>query len=93
MVVQMEDNQELSRGKYKAQHKDIKDQVFANDDHIILQKIKEKATYMKHAQKDAKAMQERSAWGLKSEDNEPSINDCLEQKCTSFLQLEEIQGS
>ena len=38
-------------------------------------------------------MQERSGWGLKSEDNEPSINDRLEQKCTFFWRLEEIWGS
>ena len=68
----------------------MKDQVFANDDHITLKKIKEKATNMKRAWKDAKAMQGRSGWGLKSEDNEPSINDRLEQKCGFFWRLEEI---
>ena len=32
IVAWIEDNQELLRGKQTAWHKDIKDQVFANDD-------------------------------------------------------------
>ena len=49
MVAWMEDNQELLRGKQATWYKDIKDQVFVNDDHITLKKIKEKATNMKRA--------------------------------------------
>ena len=90
MVAWMEDNQELLRGKQAAWHKDIKAQVFGNDNHITLKKIKEKAANMKRAWKDAKAMQELSGWGLKFEDNEPSINDRLEQKSGFFWRLEEI---
>ncbi|KAF8455706.1 hypothetical protein BGX38DRAFT_1266988 [Terfezia claveryi] len=48
---------------------------------------------IKKAWKDAKGMQTCSGWGVKSEDNEQSINDILERKYPFFWCLEEIWGS
>ena len=56
----MEDNQELLRGKQRAWHKVAKDEVFANEVHITVKKITDKATNMKRVWKEAREMQQRS---------------------------------
>ncbi|KAF8430248.1 hypothetical protein EV426DRAFT_713247 [Tirmania nivea] len=65
LVGWMEENQELLRGK----------QV-----HITVKKISEKMSNMKKAWKDAKAMQARPGWGIKSEENKESINEIWERR-------------
>ncbi|KAF8459269.1 hypothetical protein BDZ91DRAFT_464829 [Kalaharituber pfeilii] len=93
LITWMQENFESLRGKQVVWHKDVKDQVFSDDDHITVKKIGEKAQNMKKSWKDAKAMHTRSGWGIKAEDNELSINELLEKKCTFFWQLDEIWGS
>ncbi|KAF8439644.1 hypothetical protein BGX38DRAFT_1206943 [Terfezia claveryi] len=73
----MEENQELLRGKQVVWHKDI-----------TVKRISEKMGNIKKAWKDAKAMQARSGWGIKSEENEESINEILEWRCPFFWRLE-----
>ncbi|KAF8416864.1 hypothetical protein EV426DRAFT_721555 [Tirmania nivea] len=77
LIAWMEDNQEQLRGKQIAWYKEVKEQIFGDEDHIT----------------DAKAMQTRSGWGVKSEDNDKSINEVLERRCPFFWRLEEIWGS
>ncbi|KAF8429987.1 hypothetical protein BGX38DRAFT_1278031 [Terfezia claveryi] len=48
---------------------------------------------IKKAWKDMKAMQARLRWEIKSEKNEESINEILDQRCPYFWHLEEIWGS
>ncbi|KAF8469206.1 hypothetical protein BDZ91DRAFT_721903 [Kalaharituber pfeilii] len=93
LVMWMEENPEALRGKQIGWHKDVKDEVFANDDHITVKKIGDKAMNMKKAWREAKALQERNGWSIKPEENEQSINDALERKCTFFWRLEGIWGS
>ena len=64
--------------------------MFADQDHIAVKRITEKMSNMKKAWKDAKAMQQRSGWGVKPEENEESINEVLEGKCPFFWRLEDI---
>jgi len=82
----MEENQELLRGKQSEWHKRVKAQVFRDegDEYITVKKIGEKVNNMKKCWKEAKAMQECSGWGVRSNDNEKSINEHLEQKCAFF---------
>ena len=93
LVVWMEENQEKLCGKQISWQKDVKEQQFPNNDHITVKKITDKVANMKRAWKDARAMQDRSGWGVRPEDNEESINNVLERKCAFFWRLEEIWGS
>ena len=93
LVGWMEEHQELLRGKQSAWFKDIKDQEFADEEHITVKKITDKVQNMKKAWRVAKAMQERSGWGLTMEENSTSINHALEKKCAFFWRLEEIWGT
>ncbi|RPB25363.1 hypothetical protein L211DRAFT_867338 [Terfezia boudieri ATCC MYA-4762] len=90
LIAWMEDNQEELRGKQITWHKLVKGQVFADEDHITVKRITDKSTNMKRSWKDARAMQQRSGWGVKPEDNEASINQALERKCAFFWRLDEI---
>ncbi|KAF8417327.1 hypothetical protein EV426DRAFT_721276 [Tirmania nivea] len=93
LIAWMEENQEELRGKQITWHKLVKGQVFADEDHITVKRIMDKATNMKRSWKDARAMQQRSGWGVKPENNEASINEALERKCAFFWRLDEIWGS
>ncbi|KAF8424327.1 hypothetical protein EV426DRAFT_599504 [Tirmania nivea] len=93
LVAWMEENQEELRGKQIKWHKLVKEQVFSNDEHITVKRITDKATNMKRSWKEARAMQQRSGWGVKAENNEASINETLERKCAFFWRLDEIWGS
>ena len=93
MVGWMEENQELLQGKQTAWFKDVKQQEFSNDEHITVKRIADKVTNMKRAWKGAKALQERSRWGLTREKNEASVNGTLEKKCAFFWRLDEIWGA
>jgi len=88
-----EEHEEEIRGKQVQWHKEVKEQVFADEEHIPVKIMTEKMDNMRKAWKDAKAMQERSGWGVKPEVNEESINEILERKCPFFWRLEEIWGS
>ncbi|KAF8461924.1 hypothetical protein BDZ91DRAFT_736061 [Kalaharituber pfeilii] len=93
LVAWMEDNQEAIRGKQITWYKQVKEQVFAYEDHITVKKISDKMANAKRAWKEAKAILERSGWGMRPEDNEQSVNDILERKCTLFWRLDAIWGS
>ncbi|KAF8430084.1 hypothetical protein EV426DRAFT_579674 [Tirmania nivea] len=93
LVAWMEENQEELRGKQITWHKLVKGQVFSNDEHITVKRITDKVTNLKRSWKEARAMQQRSGWGVKAEKNEASINDALERKCAFFWRLDEIWGS
>ena len=93
LVAWMEENRQDLKGKQIAWHKDVKDQVFADDEHIMVKKITEKANNMKRRWKEAKTMLELSGWGVRLEDNEQSINDVLDRKCAFFWRLDEIWGT
>ena len=81
----MEDHEEEIRGKQVQWHKEVKEQVFADEEHILVKRITEKMGNMRKAWKDAKAMQERSGWGVTSEENEESINEVLERECSVIM--------
>jgi len=66
----MEDHEEEIRGKQVQWHKEVKEQVFADEEHILVKRITEKMDTMRKAWKDAKAMQERPGSGVKPEENE-----------------------
>jgi len=83
----MEDHEGEIRGKQVQWHREVKDQVFADEEHIPVKRISEKIGNMRKAWRDAKAMQERSEWGVKP------INEILKRKCTFLGRLEEIWGS
>jgi len=52
----MEENSEEWREKQVKWHKDVKDELYANKDHITVKKIGEKAANMKKQWKDMKAI-------------------------------------
>ena len=84
LVAWMEGNQELLRVKQIARHKQVKEEVFANEGHITVKKINENAINMKEAlMEGSKAMQERSGWGVRSEDSENSINEAQSTRLSS----------
>lgn len=58
----MEENEKLLRGKQIVWHKEIKEQVFGDDEYITVKRISEKISNMKKASswKEAKAMQTHS---------------------------------
>jgi len=93
LVAWMEENQEELRGKQITWHKLVKEQVFPSEEHITIRRITDKATNMKRSWKEARAMQQRSGWGVRAEDNETSINEALERRCLFFWRLDEIWGS
>ena len=65
----MEEKRQDLKGKQLACHKEMKDEVFAADDHITVKEIGEKAGNMKKCWKLAKAKQDLSGWGVRLEDN------------------------
>ena len=93
LVAWMEENPQDLKGKQLAWHKEVKDEVFAADEHITIKKIGDKAGNMKKRWKQAKAKQDQSGWGVTLEDNTQSINEELEKTCTFFWRLDEIWGS
>jgi len=50
----MEENQQALRGQQKKWHKDVKEEVFADDDSITLNRIRDKVANMKVAWSTAK---------------------------------------
>jgi len=53
----MEDHEEEIRGKQVQWQKEVKEQVFADEEHIPVKRIIEKMGNMRKAWKDVKAMQ------------------------------------
>jgi len=88
----MEENPEQLRGKQAVWHKDVKDQVFKNDEHVTVKRICGKAANMRRQWRDTSAMRNRSGWGISEDQNERSINQALEKKCAFFWQLDAIWG-
>ena len=84
IIAWMEDHEEEIRGKQVQWHKEVKEQVFADEEHIPVKRITEKMGSMRKAWKGAKAGQKRSGWGVKPKENEESINEVLERKCPGF---------
>ena len=56
LLAWMEDNQESLKGKQIPWHKDVKEEVFATDDHITVKKITDKAGNLKKNWKSAKVI-------------------------------------
>jgi len=81
IIAWMEDHEEEIRGKQVQWHKEVKEQVFAAEEHIPVKRITEKMGNKRKARKGVKAVQERSGWGVKPEENEESNNEVLERKC------------
>lgn len=92
LISWMEENPEQLHGKQSRWYRDVKDEVFYNDEHITVKKINDKASNMKKASKEAKASQGDSGWGLREED-ERNIQKKLEKKCQFFSRLDGIWGS
>ncbi|KAF8445291.1 hypothetical protein BGX38DRAFT_1331077 [Terfezia claveryi] len=78
LVAWMEDNQEKLRGKQSAWHKDVKEEIFKDDDDMTIKRIREKAVNIKTSWTKTKAVLVKTGWGLRPEKNEASINDTLE---------------
>lgn len=93
LVIWMEANQECVRGKQSAWHKEVKEQVFADADHITVKRIREKAVNMRSGWKHARAYRERSGWGHTQEENQQANNQTLERRCPFFWRLDDIWGS
>lgn len=93
MVTWMEENPELLQGKQVTWHKELKQEVFPDEEHITVKKITDKATNMKRAWKEAKALQDSTGCELIAVDSERSIKELLEKKCTFFWRLNAIWGS
>ncbi|KAF8424368.1 hypothetical protein EV426DRAFT_574030 [Tirmania nivea] len=93
LVCWMEDNQEKLRGKQAAWHKDVKEQVFAEDPDITVNRIRDKAQNMKKAWSDARKLREQSGSGVRAEDQVSSFNALLESKCPLFWRLDDIWGT
>jgi len=66
----MEENSEELRGKQAKWHKDVKDELYANKDHITVKEIGDNAANRKKQWKEMKAMQEKSGWRVTEADNE-----------------------
>ena len=91
LIAWMEDNPDDLLGKQSRWHRDMKDEVFPNDEHITTKKINDKISNMKRQWKEAKALQENTGWGIR--EDEQSINQALERKCPFFHRLDAIWGS
>ena len=84
LVHWMEENQQSLQGKASVWHKDVKEQVFAENEEITVKRIKEKAQNMKNAWRTARKIWEQSEFGAHAE---------VESKCPLFWRLDEIWGS
>lgn len=71
----------------------MKEEVFPDEEHMTTKRIREKVVNMKTACSKAKATLTTTGWGLKAEDNEPSINARLESRCLFFWRLDAIWGT
>ncbi|KAF8439174.1 hypothetical protein BGX38DRAFT_1208809 [Terfezia claveryi] len=89
----MEENQEALRGLQRKWHKDVKEEVFADDENITFNRIRDKVSNMKAAWSQAKKARDQSGWGLKPEDHSDSQQSFLEKKCAFFYRLDEIWGT
>jgi len=74
-------------------HKDVKEEVFADDNSITLNRILDKVADMKVARSTAKKARDQSGWGLKAEDHSESQQTYLNKKCPFFYRLDEIWGT
>ena len=92
LVAWMEVNPGQLRGKQSVWHKEVKDAEFADSQVISVKRVRDKATNLKVQWKAAKALQERSGWGLREEENTEVVNRCLEKKCPFFWRLDRIWG-
>ena len=90
LVTWMEENREKLRGKQITWYKEVKDEEFGAEAHITVKKISDKLGNMRKVWKDAKAMQARSGWGIKPQENGDSMNEVLERKCPFYWRLDEI---
>ncbi|KAF8430098.1 hypothetical protein EV426DRAFT_579780 [Tirmania nivea] len=93
LVAWMEDHQENLRGKQAAWHKDVKDQLFSEDEWISIKRIKEKAQNLKIAWTKARKIRDQSGEGVRAEDQVPTFNALLESKCPMFWRLDAIWGT
>jgi hypothetical protein len=93
LVCWMEENQQSLRGKQSAWHKDVKEQLFGDNEDITVKRIGEKVQNMKGAWRNARKLQEQSGEGVRAEDNAPTFNALLESKCPLFWRLDEISIS
>ena len=92
LVAWMEVNPDQLRGKQSVWHKEVKDAEFADSQIISVKRVRDKATNLKVQWKAAKALQERSGWALRQEENTEAVNRCLEKKCPFFWRLDRIWG-
>ena len=93
LVGWMEENQASLSRKQSIWHKQVKDQVFADNDEITPKRIKEKAQNMKASWKVTRKLKEKSGSGWKPEDNSLSFVALLEKKCPFFWRLDKVWGT
>jgi len=93
LVCWMEENQQSLRGKQTVWYKDVKEQVFGDNEDITVKRVGEKVQNMKNAWRNARKLQEQSGGGVRAEDNAPTFNALLETKCPLFWRLDEIWGT
>lgn len=86
----MEDHVDLTRGRQRDWHKLVKEAVFPSEDHISVNKIRDKTGNMRRAYNKAKQMQKLSGWPLVKDNVEPTVRDRLERVCPFFWRLDEI---
>ena len=88
LIAWMEENHELLRGRPSDWVIKVKESAFPDNagfGHITLKKIKDKYNNMKKAWRDAKAIQERSGFGLREEDCEATVNGIIYQSQLSVM--------
>jgi len=93
LVCWMGENQEKLRGKQSSWHKDVKEQVFKENEEISVKRIREKAQNMKIAWSKARKLRDQSGAGVRAADYAPTFNAILESKCQLFWRLDEIWGT
>jgi len=64
----MEENVESLCGKQAAWHKDVKGQVFAEDEEMTINQIRDKVQNMKKAWSEARKLRKQSGSGVHAED-------------------------
>ncbi|KAF8477480.1 hypothetical protein BDZ91DRAFT_778536 [Kalaharituber pfeilii] len=93
LVRWMEENLDALSGKQITWYKQVKEEEFADDDHITVKKINDKVVNAKRAWKEARAMLDSPDRDIRPEDGVRSINELVERKCPLFERLDAIWGS
>jgi len=73
LVCWMEENQQSLRGKQATWHKDVKEQIFAENEEITVKRIGEKVQNMKNSWRNARKIQEQSGELYRQFNDPPDI--------------------